>query len=99
MCVVIKKQSKLLLFVFLISAICLLFSLYAQPSFCPEIHWKHFIYGYPTGTPATNDLIVRDVYAISSNDTTKIADWVTYRLDKKTVLGNTETTRDWKADP
>lgn len=96
---VIQKQSKLLLFIFLISATCLPFSLYAQPSFYPEIHCKHFIYGYPTGTPATNDLIIRDIYALSSNDTTKMADWVAYRLDKETVSGDTYTTRNWKADP
>jgi endonuclease G len=41
-----------------------------------EIHCKHFFYGYPTGTPPTNDLIIRDDYALSSNDETKFADWV-----------------------
>jgi endonuclease G len=50
---------------------------YAAP---PEIHCKHFFYGYPTGTPATNDLIIRDDYALSSNDETKFADWVAYGL-------------------
>lgn len=79
--------------------LCFSFPLYAQPSFYPEIHCKHFIYGYPAGTPATNDLIIRDIYALSSNDTTKIADWVAYRLDKETISGNAETTRNWKADP
>jgi len=33
----------------------------------PEVHCKHFFYGYPTGTPTTNDLIIRDIYALSSN--------------------------------
>ncbi len=69
-----------------------------SPSY-PEIHCKHFFYGYPTGTPATNDLIVRDIYALSSNDETKLADWVAYRLDKETVTGDAETSRNWKADP
>jgi endonuclease G len=64
-----------------------------------EIHCKHFFYGYPTGTPANNDLIIRDIYALSSNDTTKFADWVAYRLDHDTVAGNVETQRRWKADP
>lgn len=93
-------QKKLRIF-FCILLIFLSFSfpLYAQPSFYPEIHCKHFIYGYPAGTPATNDLIIRDIYALSSNDTTKIADWVAYRLDKETVSGNVDTTRIWKADP
>lgn len=65
----------------------------------PEIHCKHFFYGYPTGTPDTNDMIIRDIYALSSNDETKLADWVAYRLDTQTVFGNAKTTRIWKADP
>jgi len=40
----------------------------------PEIHCKHFFYGYLTGTPASNDMIIRDIYAVSSNDETKSAD-------------------------
>jgi endonuclease G len=64
-----------------------------------ENHWKHFIYGLPTGTPSTNNLIIRDIYALSSNDETKFADWVAYRLDKETVTGNVKTKRNWKPDP
>lgn len=64
-----------------------------------EIHCKHFFYGYPTGTKATNDLIIRDIYALSSNDGTKLADWVAYRLDKETVIGDVKTSRKWRADP
>src|SRR5690606_9298182 len=47
----------------------------------PEVHCKHFFYGRPRGTPYTNDLIIRDGYAMSSNDDTKLADWVAYRLE------------------
>lgn len=65
----------------------------------PEIHCKHFFYGYPTGTPSTNDLIIRDIYALSSNDYTKFADWVAYRLNKETVSGDAKTERKWKAEP
>jgi endonuclease G len=64
-----------------------------------EIHCKHFFYGYPAGTPRTNDLIIRDIYALSNNDQTKFADWVAYRLDKKTVNGKRKTSRRWKPDP
>ena len=49
----------------------------AQPM---EIYCKHFFYGYPLGTPGTNDLIIRDIYALSNNDRTKFADWVAFRL-------------------
>lgn len=68
-------------------------------SAAPEIHCKHFFYGYPTGTPASNDMIIRDIYAMSSNDATKFADWVVYRLTSETVSGDVETSRRWKADP
>lgn len=64
----------------------------------PEIHCKHFFYGYPLGTPSTNDLIIRDNYALSSNDSTKFADWVAYRLEKKYLEGKAPD-RVWKADP
>jgi len=64
-----------------------------------EIHCKHFFYGYPTGTPATNDLIIRDIYALSANDDTKFADWVAFRLDRKTMDRSIRTSRRWKADP
>ena len=64
-----------------------------------EIHTKHVLYGLPTGTPGTNDLIIRDIYALSSNDQTKLADWVAYRLDDATVNGQDEQSRQWRADP
>lgn len=64
-----------------------------------EIHCKHFIYGYPLGSPTTNDLIIRDSYALSSNDSTKFADWVCYFLDSATISGPSLTERQWKADP
>ncbi|OGU60128.1 MAG: hypothetical protein A2X64_01185 [Ignavibacteria bacterium GWF2_33_9] len=64
-----------------------------------EIHCKHFLYGYPVGSPATNDLIIRDIYALSSNDSTKFADWVAYRLDKETLTGPSQQKRKWAADP
>lgn len=67
----------------------------AQPL---EIHSKHFLKGYPLGTPASNDLIIRDLYAMSSNDRTKFADWVAYRLTPATVSGSADE-RHWEADP
>lgn len=64
-----------------------------------EIHCKHFFYGYPYGTPETNDLIIRDIYALSNNDSTKFADWVAYRLTMHEVDGDLTVERKWKADP
>ena len=75
-------------------------SLHAQSEPEPqETHSSHSFYGLPTGTPSTNNLIIRDIYALSSNDKTKFADWVAYRLDKKTVIGDVKTKRNWKSDP
>ncbi|MBL4604240.1 MAG: DNA/RNA non-specific endonuclease [Flavobacteriaceae bacterium] len=65
----------------------------------PEIHNKHFLYGYPYGTPKTNDLIIRDIYALSNNDDTKFADWLAYKLTTKEVVGGTSISRRWKKDP
>ncbi len=64
-----------------------------------EIHCKHFFHGYPKGSPSTNDLIIRDIYAMSTNDKTKFADWVAYRLDRSTVIADVKTTRVWHVDP
>ena len=65
----------------------------------PEIHCKHFFYGYPYGTPETNDLIVRDIYALSNNDSTKFADWVAYRLTMHEVDGELTVKKNWKVPP
>lgn len=78
---------------------CFLQVLCAHGAGYEEIHCKHFFYGYPTGTPDTNDLIIRDIYALSANDDTKFADWVAFRLDRKTMDPSITTTRVWKADP
>lgn len=90
-------MNKIILIALALAATAITFS--AAYAVTPEIHCKHFFYGYPTGTPTTNDLIIRDGYALSSNDGTKFADWVAYRLDAATVTGDVETTRKWKADP
>ncbi|BDD07398.1 DNA/RNA non-specific endonuclease [Aureibacter tunicatorum] len=64
-----------------------------------EIHCKHFYKGnYPYGTPLSNDLIIRDLYAMSTNDSTKFADWVAYRLDTASISGKNKP-RNWKKDP
>lgn len=59
----------------------------------------HLPYGIPTGTPPTNDFIVRDIYCLSSNDKTKFADFVAYHLDKLTISGDANQQRIWQPDP
>ena len=64
-----------------------------------EIHIVHCLKGCPTGTPASNDLIVREIYALSSNDATKFADWVAYRVTSETMGTSKSLNRDWESDP
>lgn len=71
----------------------------AGPAAVPEIHADHFFYGYPTGTPITNDLVVRRTHALSSNDSTRFADWVAYRLTAQEVAGTLPLDRPWRPDP
>lgn len=68
------------------------------PLHAQEIHApKYCLYGCPSGVPDTNDLIIRDIYILSSNDLTKFADWVAYKVTKETV--GSEDNRNYKSDP
>lgn len=73
--------------------------LFAAPAAAQEFFCFHLPYGAPTGTPDTNILIVREIYALSANRATKFADWVAYRLDSATITGAERTSRNWSADP
>jgi len=63
-----------------------------------EIHCKHFWNGMTEGTSATNDLIIRDCYAVSTNDETKFPDWVAYHLTSREILGDLSLNRKWETD-
>ena len=67
------------------------------PANSQEIHSDLCLYGCPSGSPATNDIIIRDIYILSSNDKTKFADWVAYRVTKSTISKTQK--RTWKPDP
>ena len=62
-----------------------------------ELHTFHCLSGCPVGAPATNDTIVREIYTLSSNDITKMADWVAYRITPASI--GTSETRNWQPDP
>jgi len=85
---------RFLKYIFLVTVI----SCSSEPSI-KSTRTGNFFYGQPEGTPGTNNLIARNIYILSSNKDRKIADWVCYRLDIKTIDGNVKTTRNWKADP
>jgi len=84
----------------LIIALICLSGVHGQPAPTPqEVHCKHFLYGYPAGAPASNDLIVRDLYALSNNGTTKFADWVCCYMTCHEVDGDLDLERNWRNDP
>lgn len=55
-------------------------------------------YGCPTGTPSSNDIVERPIYVISSNRSTKLADWAAYNVTPSTIDGPSRS-RSWKSDP
>ena len=63
-----------------------------------EIHIVHCLAGCPTGTPETNDLVVREIYALSNNEVTKFADWVAYRVTSETIGTSDSLLRNWQND-
>lgn len=62
-----------------------------------ELHTFHCLFGCPLGAPATNDTVVREIYTLSSDDLTKMADWVAYRVTPASIGSSGD--RDWQADP
>ena len=62
-----------------------------------ELHTFHCLRGCPVGAPATNDVVVREIYTLSSDDLTKMADWVAYRVTKESIGPSGD--REWRADP
>ncbi len=62
-----------------------------------EVHTFHCLHSCPMGAAATNDLVVREIYTLSSNDATKFADWVAYRITPQTI--GPSGGRTWAADP
>ncbi|USU03886.1 DNA/RNA non-specific endonuclease [Sphingomonadaceae bacterium OTU29LAMAA1] len=62
-----------------------------------NLHTFHCLYGCPVGAPANDDVIVREIYTLASNPTTKVADWVAYRVTPDSIGPSQE--RVWSADP
>ena len=79
------------------AAFALVTAFISMPADAHEVHADLCLHGCPSGSPATNDLIIRDIYVLSSNDTTKLADWVAYRVTKSTIGATAE--RVWRPDP
>ncbi|TXC73376.1 DNA/RNA non-specific endonuclease [Sphingorhabdus soli] len=80
----------------LASSCCALWCLPAQAQES-ELHTFHCFASCPSGAPDYDDIIVREIYTLASNDLTKFADWVAYRITPATIAGTQD--RVWKADP
>lgn len=62
-----------------------------------EIHSGLCLHGCPSGGGPSDDLIIRDIYVLRSNDLTKLAHWVAYRVTVETV--GPSPNRNWRQDP
>ena len=62
-----------------------------------ELHTFHCLHGCPVGAPAIDDIVVREIYTLASNDLTKMADWVAYRVTPQTIGKSGD--RKWQPDP
>lgn len=62
-----------------------------------ELHTFHCLAGCPAGASELNDTVVREIYSLSSNDLTKLADWVAYRVTPETIGRSGE--RNFQPDP
>ena len=56
------------------------------------------MFSCPSGAPSNNDVVERAIYKISSNRTTKFADWAAYKVTPQTIDGPSRS-RSWKSDP
>jgi len=82
-----------------VALLVLLPSLVLAQTAPPRIYCKHFIFGYPLGAPASNPMVIRDLYALSVNGQTKLADWVCYHLTPHETQGTLDLERNWRNDP
>jgi endonuclease G len=80
-----------------IAVFAALAAIYSPLIVAQEIHSKHCLKGCPVGGDASNDLLIRDIYILSSNDQTKLADWAAYKVTSETI-GKSHK-RNWRADP
>lgn len=62
------------------------------------VHISHCLAGCPDGAPATNEIVVRHLFAASINNQTGLADWVAYRVLPGSVGVASLLLREWQAD-
>lgn len=60
---------------------------------------KFHPHGRPEGTPSSNYLLENDIYSMSYNPVTKMADWVAYDVTTKNISDYYTRRRSWSMDP
>lgn len=87
-------KSPALTLVFLITVSLPLFSY--DPA---EVHSFHAPWGIPGGTPEGSDLIFRQLYTVSTNDETKLLNWIAFHLTPELVANTYDVGRGYATDP
>ncbi|WP_115718484.1 DNA/RNA non-specific endonuclease [Gallaecimonas mangrovi] len=64
--------------------------------FCGSALAENCLLGCPTGK--SGQTIVRSIYTLENNATTKFADWAAYEVTASTIDGGSHS-RNWQADP
>lgn len=72
---------------------------YTAAELASEVHSVHAPFGLPYGVPVSNDLIFRHSYTASTNDTTKLADWVAYTVSTTLIGEPGDPARNYRSDP
>jgi endonuclease G len=76
----------------------LLFAALTANAGAQTLHVSHCLQACPTGTPASNELIIRHLFAVSINQQTRLADWVSYRILEGSIGVASLLPREWYDD-
>lgn len=82
-----------------VATIILLSGAMVKPVYAQNVYIAHCAAGCPEGAPRNNDLVIRNLYAVSVNQSNGRSDWVAYRVLADTVGVSSLLPRDWRADP
>lgn len=63
-----------------------------------NLHIAHCLRDCPSGTPDSNEIIVRHLYAVSINAESRLADWVSYRVLPGSIGVASLLPREWQTD-
>ena len=63
-----------------------------------NFHIAHCLQGCPTGTAENNEIVVRHLFAVSINSSTRLADWVSYRVIPGSIGVASLLPRTWQTD-